>query len=204
MIKKLKIYISIIIIFIVGVLLFISFSYSKKRSFNLEGIRTEIKDSIKKIDKCGKIVSNAVGIFRITPSQWYTQQWILQNASREEFLKLTDYPSGAVKAIAYEGLLRDKKFEGKIDLINKSLNDTLTFVFYQCGCIETGLMLSDYVINHIGNLNNEFRNIKDDEFPKFNFSDNQIEVIKSKFRKRKRKRKRNLEYYKKEYYKTIK
>ena len=195
-----KIFLPILTIFIVVILYFLSFSYSQKWNFNWKGIRPEIKDSIKSLDEYGEITSYAVGYSGRTPNQWHRQNWILKNVNREEFLKLIEYPSGTVKAIAYEGLLRDEKFDQKFDLINKSLNDTLTFVHYTSGCIGTGFMLSDYVINFVGNINNELppSNIKD--FPKLNLSKKQIESINYKFRMRKEK----LDYYKKEYLKTIK
>lgn len=198
--KEFKIFLPVLTILIVGVLYFLSYSYSPKWNFNWKGIRPEIKDSIKSLDEYGEITSNAVGYSGRTPNQWHRQHWILKNANKEEFLKLIEYPSGTVKAIAYEGLLRDEKFDHKFDLITKSLNDTLTFVHYSFSCGGTAFMLSDYVINFIGNINNELppTNIKD--YPKLNLSKKQLASINNTFRMRKEK----LDYYKKEYLKTIK
>lgn len=195
-----KIFLPILTIFIVGVLYFTSFSFSKKWSFNWKGIRSNIKDSIKTLDKYGEITSYAVGYSGRTPNQWHRQNWILKNITRKELLKLIDYPSGTVKAIAYEGLLRDEGFTNKFNLINKSLNDTLTFVHYTSSCSGTGFMLSDYVINFIGNVKKSLPPSESKDFPKLNLSKKQIELINSEFEKRKEK----LQYYKKEYLKTIK
>lgn len=72
----------------------------------------------------------------------------MKNATEQELLKLTDYPNGAVKATAYEGLLR-KGDLNHYDLIIKALNDTATFFNYQNGCEGNMTLLSEYLIKNI-------------------------------------------------------
>ncbi len=111
-------------------------------------------------------------------------------------LKLTDYPSGNVKAIAYEGLIRKQNIN-VFPLLKKSLNDTLTFVYFNSGCFVNTHMLSDYLFSHLTNLN-------DDAPPMINSLEINLKAVQKNeiialFKQRKSKE----DYYRKEYYKSL-
>ena len=180
-------FLPILTLFLVALLYFISTSYSEKWNFKWTGIRKNIKDSILALDKYGGLTGPAVGYSGRTPNQWYRQKWLLENATENELYELTDYPSGTVKGLAYSGLIL-KSSANKYDLYQKSLNDTLAFVYHTSGCIEAGFMLSEYTIDFIGR-----ENIKD-------LSSEQRKKIMTLYSERLSKK----EFYKEEYYKLLK
>ncbi|WP_442267051.1 hypothetical protein ACSIGC_04960 [Tenacibaculum sp. ZS6-P6] len=174
-----------------------SIYYTPKWNFKWKGIRNEIKDSIIALDTYGTITGSAVGYAGRTPQQFYRQKWILKNATSSELYSLLDYPDGTAKAIAYEGLMYNPKVK-KYPLFKRSLNDTLTFVFFQYGCEGSGAMLSDYVINFIANVDKEVPPRYNP--PEIKLSEDEKDEILKLFYKRKAKE----NYYKKEFYKTLK
>ncbi|SNR15117.1 hypothetical protein [Tenacibaculum jejuense] len=187
----------IVTFFCVAILFIFSNFYTPKWNFKWKGIRNEIKDSIIALDTYGTITGDAVGYAGRTPQQFYRQKWILKNATPSELYNLLDYPSGAVKAIAYEGLMYNPKVK-KYPLFKRSLNDTLTFVFSQYGCEGSGAMLSDYVINFIANIDKGVPPRYNP--PEIKLSEEEKDEILKLFYKRKAKE----NYYMKEFYKTLK
>ncbi|MFD1062065.1 hypothetical protein ACFQ1Q_02305 [Winogradskyella litorisediminis] len=184
-------YIPLFSLGIIFLLLSFTFSHSYVNNFNWNGIRSEIKDSIIEFEKYGSITSKYVGYAGKTPQQWYRQNWLNENLNEKELSKLTEYPNGSVKGLAYWNLIKNKKVEKK-ELFEKALNDTLAFVHYQSGCIGTGFMLGEFVVSFVPATENiELK-----------------EILNKKERKEilnlleKRKMKEN--FYKKEYYKTLK
>lgn len=184
-------YIPLFSLGIVFLLLSFTFSHNYVNNFNWNGIRTNVKDSIIAFEKYGSITSKYVGYAGKTPQQWYRQKWLNENLNENELIKLTEYPNGTVKGIAYWNLFKNKKVDKK-ELFEKALNDTLAFVHYQSGCLGTGFMLSEFVVTYLP--------IKE------NISLN--EILSKKERKRILKilaiRKEKENFYKKEYYKTLK
>ncbi|RXP52473.1 hypothetical protein EC396_11225 [Lutibacter sp. HS1-25] len=170
--------------------------YTEKWSYDWKGIRPQIKDSIIELDKYGELTSKSVGVAGITPQQWHRQNWIIENSKESELLKLTDFPSGTVKGIAYEGLLK-KDYLKQYDLFKKVLNDTLTFVHYQSGCFSNGFMLSDYIISYKTIIENPELN----QNPiNINLTDSEKKEIIKLMKKRKEKE----GFYKEEYLKRLK
>ena len=86
---------------------------------------------------------------RSTEYKVRTRIWVMKNATEHELLKLTKYPNGTVKAIAYEGLLRKKSFDKKAELTLKALKDTTYLLNYQSGCIGWNRKIGDYLIQDI-------------------------------------------------------
>ncbi len=195
--KKVTPYLPILTFLVVVGMYYFSIIYSPKWNFKWEGIRKEIKDSIIALDDYGEITSYAVGYSGHTPQQYHRQNWLLKNTTVSEFKKLIEYPSGVVKGIAYEGLLRNLEVK-KYPLFKKSLNDTLTFVFYASGCSSDGFMLSDYVINFISRLSKEVP--PSPNSPKMEITDKEKTEILALLEERKTKEK----YYKKEFFKVLK
>lgn len=122
-------------------------SYEPDSLFNL-AIRTEILDSVKLIENYGDVTNGVVGYSGEKPQQWHRREWLMQNATDKELQTLTDYPSGAIKATAYEGLFR-RDNSNRYDLIVKALNDTTTFFNYQVGCEGNVTLLSEYLMTNV-------------------------------------------------------
>ena len=120
--NRLTIYLPIITVILIVISYNFSVSYSEKLNFKWYGIRANIQDTILKFDNYGIITSKGVGYSGRTPQQWYRQNWINKNLTTEELEKLTHYPSGNVKGIAYVSLLKRNK--NKSELLRNSIKDT--------------------------------------------------------------------------------
>jgi len=189
-ILNLNLFLPIITFLVVGFLFAFSNYYTPKWNFNWEGIRKEVKDSILKFDKYGMLSFNDL-------EQIERQRWILNNLSSSEYNKLLSYPSGEVKVMCYVGLMRDPMSD-KYSLFKGSLNDTLTFVNINLGCFINEFMISDYVINQITNLSGNYPPVFNKEL-EYNLTQKEKKEILSLFKARKVKE----DYYKEEFYKSI-
>tara|TARA_R100000789_G_C3006361_1_gene150172 strand:+ start:432 stop:1028 length:597 start_codon:yes stop_codon:yes gene_type:complete len=181
-------------LFSVGIILLLfiySFSHNQINDFNWNGIRKEVKDSIIAFEKYGGLTSEFVGYAGKTTEQWYRQNWLNENLKEGELSKLTEYPNGSVKGLAYWNLFKNEKVK-KRKLFEKALNDTLAFVHYQSGCIGTGFMLGEFVVSYLPMT----ENIKLEEI----LTEEENKEILNLLKKRKMKE----NFYKKEYYKTLK
>src|SRR5690606_31557953 len=107
--NRFSIVLPILTIIGIGILFAFSSFYEKSWSFNWNGIRNQIKDSVQ-IAENGGISSGVVGYGARKPKQFDRRHWIMQNATESELIKLTEYPNGTVKTIAYEGLIRKENF----------------------------------------------------------------------------------------------
>src|SRR5690606_40641268 len=84
----------------IGIVFVLSSFYEKSWTYNWNGIRQQIKDSVKVAETSG-LSSGLVGIVPSRNQQYFRQVWIMENATKPELSKLTDYPNATVKAIAY-------------------------------------------------------------------------------------------------------
>jgi len=80
----------------------------------------------------------------------------MHNATESELLKLTEYPSGTVKAIAYEGLIRKRDFNNKSEIILKALKDNKYLVSYQMGCEGFNMTIGKYLMTFVLEYNDTF------------------------------------------------
>tara|TARA_R110002072_G_scaffold294963_2_gene465569 strand:+ start:371 stop:958 length:588 start_codon:yes stop_codon:yes gene_type:complete len=153
--NKTKFYIVLPIFTIIGIGVFTVLSgfYEESWSFSWKDIRAEVKDSVVVAEKRNYLSSGYVGEAYERPNEFYTRKWITENATIDELLKLTEYPNGVVRAIAYEGLLNNRDFKRKKELILKSLKDTLYPISYASGCI-IGMKrnIAEYIIKDITEL----------------------------------------------------
>ena len=132
----------------IGILFVFSSFYEKSWSYNWTGIREQIKDSVK-VAEYGGISDGLVGELPKKPNQYDRRFWIMENATETELLKLTQYPNGAIKTIAYEGLIRKKDFDGKSELIIKAINDTEYSIGFRSGCTATAMYIGEYLIDFV-------------------------------------------------------
>ncbi|VXA97440.1 conserved hypothetical protein [Flavobacterium sp. 9AF] len=145
-------YLSVPILLLLTIFL-ISFSYEKSWSYNWEGIRENLKDSIS-LYRTNSITSGVGENGSDFSFEVERRNWIMKYATIKELEKLSLYPDGTIKAIAYEGLLRNKLYFKKYDLILKILNDE-DIVAYQSGCLGYTISLRDYFMDYVLQLNPE-------------------------------------------------
>ncbi|MBO3697106.1 hypothetical protein [Roseivirga sp. E12] len=132
----------------IGITLVLSSAYDENWFYNWDGIRKEIKDSIKAVEY-NWVTERAFSSEETKTVQIHQQFWIMNNASEKELLKLTEYPNGTVKTIAYEGLIRRKGFETKADLLIKAINDNDHSVYLQVGCEAIPMSIGRYLVEFI-------------------------------------------------------
>ena len=154
----------------IGIVIGIVTNYKPNWSYNWSGIRSEIKDSIK------------IAELRGTKSRW-----IMKNATESELLKLTDYPNGTVKGIAYEGLLRKKDFDRKTELTLKAINDTIYQIEYPLSCSRWNVYIGEYLVQNILIIDNEIPS--PEILPDFGLTESDKEKILTEFRKLQSKKK---------------
>jgi hypothetical protein len=148
---QIQIFIVFQILTIIGLAYFFVFSsfYQASWLYNWNGIRKFIKDSIKIYEYTP--ISSSVGSYNIAiKEEVKTRKWIIEKATVKELERLTEYPNGNVKAIAYEGLIRREKYNHKKELILKAIKDTFYPVYYHTGCCENLCFnISEYIIHYI-------------------------------------------------------
>tara|TARA_R110002012_G_scaffold321209_1_gene548156 strand:- start:1237 stop:1830 length:594 start_codon:yes stop_codon:yes gene_type:complete len=132
----------------IGIVVVLSSFYEKSWIYDWNGIRQQIKDSVK-VAEYGGISSGVVGIAAKRPKQFDRRVWIMKNATESELLKLTEYPNGTIKSIAYEGLIRKPEFKNKTDLILKAISDTEYPIEFQSGCVGTNMNISEYLVDFV-------------------------------------------------------
>ena len=153
--------------------------YEPGWSFNWSGIDKEIKDSIIIAKKYG-ITSRIGGNGKRLDVLVDRRKWIMNNATVDELLKLTNYPNGVVKTIAYEGLIRNRKFNDKREIIFKALNDDKYPIEYQAGCIGTPMYIREYLMDNVLYIDNSFP-LPPGAFNQINLSETDIQSILEEF-----------------------
>ena len=144
-------YLSVPLLIIVTIFI-VSFSYEESWSYSWEGIRENVKDSIGLYEK-QSITSGIGGNGENYSFEVKRRQWIMNYATIDEFKKLTKYPDGTIKAIAYQGLLRKEFYPQKKELILQIFKEEKSWVAYQSGCFGYTLKLKDYFMTYVLKLN---------------------------------------------------
>lgn len=178
-----SIWFPIITIIGIGVLSAFTSNYREQWFYNWDGIRESIKDSIL-VYEYRSITSGIGGMGRSTEKEVESRKWVMEYASVNELDKLTKFPRGTIKAIAYEGLHQKKEYLNKTELVLKAINDTIHKVSYQSGCIGWEMEIGEYLVNYVLNVNNEFPPLPPGQAYKHNLSNDDIKIILSEFKKR--------------------
>ncbi len=167
----------------IGIVTVLSSGYEKSWSYNWNGISDQVRDSIK-VAEYGGISSGWVGIAPKKPKQYDRRFWIMKNASESELLKLTEYPNGTIKTIAYEGLIRKKSFDKKSELILKALDDNEFTIEYASGCTGMPMRISEYLVDYVLFINDKSPPLPDGLYNQYNLSGTEIEKIMVEYRKK--------------------
>ncbi|WP_425234848.1 hypothetical protein [Ulvibacterium sp.] len=135
------------IIGIGSVIVFSSF-YEKSWTYNWNGIRQQIRDSVKVAER-GWVSSGTIGPGARTPKQLGRRIWLMNNATVPELLKLTEYPDGTIKTIAYEGLIRKPGSIDKAELIIGAIADTEYPIYFKTGCEAFQMNIGEYLVDFV-------------------------------------------------------
>ncbi len=169
----------------IGIIAVLASGYEKSWTFNWNGIQNNIKDSIS-VYEYQSISSGFGGNGRAMLEEIERRKWIMENATESELLKLTEFPNGNIKAIAYEGLLRKKNFKNKKELILNAINDTIYSVYYQYGCLGDKLEIGEYLIQKVLMIDDRIPPFRPELITEFGFSKLEKQKILNKFHNRKK------------------
>ena len=167
----------------IGIIAVLTSGYDKSWTFHWNGIERNIKDSIN-VHKYQSISSGIGGNGRAMPEEIESRKWIMENATESELLKLTEFPNGNVKAIAYEGLLRKKNFNNKAELISNAINDTVYSVYYQSGCLVDKLEIGEYLVQNVLMIDDRIPPFRPEIITDFGLSKMEKEKILNEFHNR--------------------
>ncbi|MCF7569585.1 hypothetical protein L3X37_14645 [Sabulilitoribacter arenilitoris] len=132
----------------IGIVAVLYSGYDKSWFHNWNGVSKSIKDSVlvaKDIGYTGGIGPNG----RSMEKYQKRRHWIMNNATLSELMNLTKYPNGTVKAIGYEGLIKQKDFKEKADLIVRAIDDKEYHVFYSAGCEGFEFEIGEYLMRYV-------------------------------------------------------
>jgi len=169
----------------IGIIATLTSGYEKSWTFNWNGIQSNVKDSIS-VYEYQSISSGFGGDGRAMPEEIERRKWIMENATESELLKLTKFPNGNIKAIAYEGLLRKKNFENKTELISNAINDTIYSVYYQYGCLGDKLEIGEYLIQKVLMIDDRIPPFRTELITEIGFSKLEKQKILNEFHNRRK------------------
>ena len=137
-----------------GILFAYSSFFENKWTYNWSGIRQNIKESVIMTENQG-LRNGIVGLNYQNPYDTNSNRinWIKNNATEAELLKLIEYPNGIIKALAYEGLIRNENFENKTELILRAINDKEYDIMFFSGCMSSSITIGEYIINYVLSIN---------------------------------------------------
>lgn len=185
--NRFSMFLPILTIIGIGIIIAIVTDYEINWTYNWNGIRKEIKDSIKVAEVYG-ITSGVIGVAGFsTKSEVNRRRWIMGNATESELLKLTEYPGGTIKAIAYEGLLRKNNFLDKTNLTLKAIRDTTYLVNYQSGCLVSDIEIGEYLVEIVLKIDDQSPPFPTYMINDFGLSELDREKILTEFRKKPKK-----------------
>lgn len=169
----------------IGIIAVLTSGYEKSWSHNWNGVSESIKDSVlvvRDIAYTGGIGPNGRSMEKYANKRF----WIMDNATENELLNLTKYPNGAVKAIGYEGLIRNSAFDKKTDLILESIKDWEYKVYYSMGCEGIELDVSEYLIQWFLKIDNKMPPFRPELIADYGLSESEKEKILTEFHNRKK------------------
>ncbi len=166
----------------IGIFFVLSSFYEKSWSYNWNGIRNQIRDSVKVAEYNG-FTSGWVGIVPSKDKNYSNQLWIMSNATESELLRLLEYPNGTVKTIAYEGLIRKPNFNNKADLVLRAISDKQYPIYYRTGCNGMEMSIGEYLVEFLLFINYDGPPIPPEYKNKFGFSEENINTILVEYRK---------------------
>ncbi|MBD10012.1 MAG: hypothetical protein CMC68_04540 [Flavobacteriaceae bacterium] len=180
--NRFKIVFPILTIIGIGIFAITTSFYEKSWFYDWDGINYQIRDSILVAQYEG-ISSGSVGISPRKPKQFDRRHWSMKNATVSELQKLTEYPNGTIKTIAYEGLIRKKEFDKKTEFTIKAIKDTEYPIEYSSGCVGTPMYIGEYLVDFVLLINDESPPLPNGLKNQFNLTQNEIESIMTEFKK---------------------
>ncbi|WP_421753023.1 hypothetical protein [Croceimicrobium sp.] len=127
--------------------------------FNWAGISPDLKDLVYQIEKRGLILGPDENGSSARKAHDQQNQ-LMKLASTYELTCLKQYPNGAIRGLAYQGLLAAADYPNKSQLLKDALVDTLYSVEYVSDCLGFELSIQDFLLNIVfeekyGNLSDQ-------------------------------------------------
>ncbi|HKK40071.1 MAG TPA: hypothetical protein VJ949_11680 [Cryomorphaceae bacterium] len=136
---------------ILFMLLIISCKSGKDLSrFNDDQISPELSEMVNRLIETDYIGTEKIGRSPEPSAAYASREALLSMASEEELLALIDHPEGEVAATAFEGLLRNRYSDLKMELLNLSKGDR-TLNLIQGDVVFTMPALEYAYVNLLGN-----------------------------------------------------
>ncbi|WP_420388102.1 hypothetical protein [Roseivirga sp.] len=139
---------SVIVIFWALTMIGLFPGQSSVNSFDWSGFNPDVRDSVEAIADAHFLSGGVIGPAGLAPQQWHRGNWLGKEATESELLRLTDYPNSAVKAIAYEELIKAKP-ESSYQLLSKVLLDRPFTVDYVSGCEGKEILVQEYLMDYV-------------------------------------------------------
>jgi hypothetical protein len=152
-----------------------------------ESIRSEIIDTVKRIELDNFISTGVVGISGKKPKQFSRRAWLMSKAENDELIKLIEYPNAVVKATAFEGLY--KRGNPEIAKILIKLSNQNELIYFRSGCTGYPIQIGEYCFTKIMNYDlSSKKRIEPplpDEFKRqIKLSENEKEIIIKNIKKK--------------------
>ena len=113
--------------------------------FDQNKVSPSIQKIISKLEKEGEVMGSAVYYSGERPEQYNNFTKLLEKASKEELMELTNHPNGVVRCYAFWALSSDSTVR-LLPVLVDHLNDTAR-VFTQFGCVGGREKVGDFFIN---------------------------------------------------------
>ncbi len=151
--QKWTLHLPIVSLLLVIILIVFLSGYRDTWLYNWSNINPQIKDTVKSIHKYHFLPSEKVKKSGERLLQYNRIKWFVNNANEYELNKLTNYPSGVIKAITYKTLI-NRQVDNAFEIIVKAINDTTHFVYVDFGVYGYDeCMIGEYIIRYVFNLN---------------------------------------------------
>lgn len=118
--------------------------------FDYNRLPEELRDTVQLLARTNHLVDIAVGIGAKRTERYERQRFILKHAGIEDIDVLTTHPRPAIKALAYEALLRRRSGERYQVLMRAFQDDDL--MFFQSGCTSGGYLIGEHLMANVLHL----------------------------------------------------
>ena len=139
--------ISLCLLFLVSVLSACHQTEKQKlvERLGLENFDTEKQDSLLAFVAYDEITCRTIGDGAEVSDQWLRYNWLLKALSHKELQVLAKSDNTLLRALIFRISIQ-KKDENVFALLQANAEDTLTGIYYSCGCSTQEISVSDYFI----------------------------------------------------------
>ena len=114
-------------------------------SLGLETFDTEKQDTLLAFIAYDEIACRTIGDGAEVSDQWLRYNWLLKALGHEELQVLAKSDNTLLRALVFRISIQ-KKDENVFTLLQANVENTLTGIYYSCGCRTQEISVSDYFI----------------------------------------------------------